>query len=59
MNQPSAKVDKKFMEKMQKIHKDKQEGKITFDDAVKGMNEVFQNARREDVFKSSEAERIA
>ena len=29
------------MKKMEKIQKDRQDGKISFDDAVKGMNEIY------------------
>ena len=43
---------------MQKIQKDRQEGKITFDDAVKGMNDVYQKARLDDHFKITEQNKI-
>ena len=29
------------MKKMEKIQKDRQDGKISFDDAVKSMNEIY------------------
>ena len=56
-NQPQ--VDQKIMKKIEKIQKDRQDGKISFDDAVKAMNEIYQNATRDEHFKLTEKNKIA
>ena len=51
-------MDSKIQKKLNKIQQDRQNGKISFDDAVKEMNQIMINAQKDEHFKVTEANKI-
>lgn len=51
-------VDSKMQKKLRKIQQDRTSGKISFDDAVKEMNQIMINAQKDDHYKVTEANKI-